>query len=201
MVFLDPRTGELLALASLASSGPAGTPSALTSPFEPGSTAKPFTAAALLTLGRVDESETVSGENGSWKFVTTGTTTRTITDTHRDPGEFTLARAIQKSSNIAMAKFAFKLRYEEQYEMLRAFGFGAPTGVEFPSERRLAHASPALALRLDRAEMATVTVLGDSGPARRCIRRVATTGCAAPAGQGDRAPGGECSTARDEGAG
>lgn len=134
VVFLDPRTGELLALAALRTSGAAEIPSVLTTPFEPGSTAKPFTAAVLLTLNRVSESETVSGENGKWTFATSGRTTRTITDAHPERGELTLARAIQKSSNIAMAKFAFKLRYEEQYEMLRAFGFGAPTGVEFPSE-------------------------------------------------------------------
>ncbi|HEV8599566.1 MAG TPA: penicillin-binding protein [Gemmatimonadales bacterium] len=134
VVFLDPRSGELLALASLSGAGSADGPSALTTPFEPGSTAKPFTAAALLTLGRVGERETVSGENGIWRFATGPRGVRTITDAHPDRGDFTLARAIQKSSNIAMAKFAFKLRYEEQYEMLRAFGFGAPTGVEFPSE-------------------------------------------------------------------
>ena len=134
VVFLDPRSGEVLALASLSGNGSAEGPSALTTPFEPGSTAKPFTAAALLTLARVTESESVSGENGVWKFPTGPRATRTITDAHPDKGVFTLARAIQKSSNIAMAKFAFKLRYEEQYEMLRAFGFGAPTGVEFPSE-------------------------------------------------------------------
>jgi len=134
VVFLDPRSGELLALASLSMTGSAEGPSALTTPFEPGSTAKPFTAAALLTLGRVGERETVSGENGVWRFATSARGVRTITDAHPDKGDFTLARAIQKSSNIAMAKFAFKLRYEEQYEMLRAFGFGAPTGVEFPSE-------------------------------------------------------------------
>jgi cell division protein FtsI (penicillin-binding protein 3) len=134
VVFLDPRNGELLALASLSTAGATNGPSALTTPFEPGSTAKPFTAAALLTLGRVGPAETVSGENGVWKFATGPRGVRTITDAHPDKGEFTLARAIQKSSNIAMAKFAFKLRYEEQYEMLRAFGFGAPSGIEFPSE-------------------------------------------------------------------
>ena len=142
VVFLDPRSGEILALASLSSSGQATTPSALTSPFEPGSTAKPFTAAALLTLNRVSESETVSGENGTWTFATSARATRKIEDTHPERGDFTLARAIQKSSNIAMAKFAFKLRHEEQYEMLRAFGFGAPTGVEFPSEASGALSKP-----------------------------------------------------------
>jgi len=133
VVFLDPRTGELLALAALGPTSGGGVPSFFTSPFEPGSTAKPFTAAALLALHRVSPSETVSGEHGTWTF-STARSTRTIRDAHPDPGELTLARAIQKSSNIAIAKFALKLRPEEQYDMLRRFGFGAPTGVEFPSE-------------------------------------------------------------------
>ena len=35
-----------------------------------------------------------------------------------------------------MAKFASRLTPEEQYETLRDFGFGTPTGAEFPSESR-----------------------------------------------------------------
>jgi cell division protein FtsI (penicillin-binding protein 3) len=35
-----------------------------------------------------------------------------------------------------MAKFSSRLSPEEQYEMLRDFGFGTPTGAEFPSESR-----------------------------------------------------------------
>lgn len=134
VVFLDPRTGELLALASQGSSKEGSTASMFTSPFEPGSTAKPFTAAGLLTLGRVTDDETVSGENGRWTFVTRGSATRTIEDTHAEKAPMTLARAIQVSSNIGVAKFSRKLSWEEKYEMLRAFGFGSPTGVEFPSE-------------------------------------------------------------------
>jgi cell division protein FtsI (penicillin-binding protein 3) len=133
VVFLDPRSGELLALASIVP-GDNSVPSFFTTPFEPGSTAKPFTAAALLTLKRVTPTETVSGNNGTWVFATTGRATRTIQDVHPTSGELTLAQAIQKSSNIAIAKFSLKLRPEEQYDMLRRFGFGAPTGVEFPSE-------------------------------------------------------------------
>ncbi len=141
VVFLDPRSGELLALASLAP-GENPVPSFFTTPFEPGSTAKPFTAAALLTLKRVTPSETVSGSNGTWTFNITPRVTRTIRDVHPESGELTLARAIQKSSNIGMAKFALKLRPEEQYDILRRFGFGAPTGVEFPSEAIGAFARP-----------------------------------------------------------
>jgi cell division protein FtsI (penicillin-binding protein 3) len=134
VVFLDPRSGELLALASLAAAGAEATPSVFTGAFEPGSTAKPFTAAALLALGRVDPGETVTGEHGKWTFETSHGKTRSISDTHAHDEPLTLARAIQYSSNIGMAKFSQKLRREEQYDMLRAFGFGAPTGVEFPSE-------------------------------------------------------------------
>jgi cell division protein FtsI (penicillin-binding protein 3) len=134
VLFLDPRTGELLALASLNESGMPGSATVFTSAFEPGSTAKPFTAATLLALGRIEGTETVSGENGSWTYPTRGRATRTIEDTHAEKAPMTLARVIEVSSNIGIAKFSRKLRWEEHYDMLRAFGFGAPTGVEYPSE-------------------------------------------------------------------
>ncbi|HJR35259.1 MAG TPA: penicillin-binding transpeptidase domain-containing protein, partial [Gemmatimonadales bacterium] len=133
-VVMDVRTGELLALASLGESGLPGSATVFTSPFEPGSTAKPFTAATLLALGRIKGTETVSGENGSWTYPTRGRATRTIEDTHAENAPMTLARVIEVSSNIGIAKFSRKLRWEEHYDMLRAFGFGAPTGVEYPSE-------------------------------------------------------------------
>jgi cell division protein FtsI (penicillin-binding protein 3) len=62
--------------------------------------------------------------------------TRVITDAHKTTGNLTLARTIQVSSNVAMAKFSARLSPEEQFEMLRDFGFGTPTGAEFPSESR-----------------------------------------------------------------
>src|SRR5439155_391040 len=45
-----------------------------------------------------------------------------------------LADAIRVSSNIAIAKFAARLTPAEQYAMLRDFGFGAYTGIDFPAE-------------------------------------------------------------------
>ena len=138
VVFLDPNSGELLALASRqAADGGMPSGSTFTDPFEPGSTAKLFTAAALLAHNRVQPTDEVSGEKGVWNMPTTSTgTTRMITDAHAQPGTLTLARAVQVSSNIAMAKFALRLRPEEQFEMLRDFGFGTPTGAEFPGESR-----------------------------------------------------------------
>jgi cell division protein FtsI (penicillin-binding protein 3) len=140
VVFLDPTTGELLALASR-QRGKGGIASlrasAFTDPFEPGSTAKLFTAAALLVHGRVGSSDAVFAEGGQWRMpITSSGRTRVITDVHKTTGNLTLARTIQVSSNVAMAKFSSRLSPEEQYEMLRDFGFGTPTGAEFPSESR-----------------------------------------------------------------
>jgi cell division protein FtsI (penicillin-binding protein 3) len=136
VVFLDSRNGELLALASRQAAGSARA-SAFTDPFEPGSTAKLFTAAALLTLGRVRKEDAVFAEGGTWRMPTNSSgRTRVITDAHRTTGNLTLARTIQVSSNIGIAKFSSRLSPEEQYEMLRDFGFGTPTGAEFPSESR-----------------------------------------------------------------
>jgi cell division protein FtsI (penicillin-binding protein 3) len=140
VVFLDPTSGELLALASRqrGSSGLRSIrASTFTDPFEPGSTAKLFTAAALLVHGRVNAADAVFSEGGRWSMpITSSGRTRVITDVHKTTGNLTLARTIQVSSNVAMAKFSSRLLPEEQYEMLRDFGFGTPTGAEFPSESR-----------------------------------------------------------------
>jgi cell division protein FtsI/penicillin-binding protein 2 len=134
-VFLDPSTGELLAVASRVE-GERSSASAFTTPYEPGSTAKLFTAAALLLHHAVDSTDTVTGENGDWTVPTTYGRPYHIHDDHRVAGTLTLAEAIEVSSNIAMAKFARRLTPAQLYETLRAFGFGAYTGVGFPSESR-----------------------------------------------------------------
>jgi cell division protein FtsI (penicillin-binding protein 3) len=138
VVFLDPKTGELLALASRqVRPGAVPRASTFTDPFEPGSTAKLFTAAALLRNGLVDSGDVVFGERGTWAMpVNRGGRIRMIHDVHAHQGSLTLAEAIRTSSNIAMAKFSLRLTPEQQYETLRDFGFGTPTGAEFPSESR-----------------------------------------------------------------
>lgn len=138
IVVLDPRSGELLAVASRQAGvdRAASSPTAFTSPFEPGSTAKLFTAAALLRLAKVDSTDRVSGENGHYMMPLSRGGPREINDAHKVEGSLTLADAIKVSSNIAMAKFSQRLSPVEQFEALRDFGFGSPTGVEFPSESR-----------------------------------------------------------------
>lgn len=127
VVVLDPRTGEVLALASRTIGG-SGTTAALTTPFEPGSTAKVFAAAALLLGGYAEWSDSVWAEQGLWQ-----TEHRTIAD--EEPyGYLTLEQVIERSSNVGIVKFARLLEAEQQYVMLRDFGLGSRTGIEFPSE-------------------------------------------------------------------
>jgi len=128
VVILDPKTGELLAVASERKDG-SSPPSAFTDTYEPGSLAKIFAAAALLELNRVHPADRVSGENGRYKLPGRPV----LQDEHPLP-TLTLADAIAVSSNIAMAKFAQRMTPREQYAVLRDFGLGAATGVEFPSE-------------------------------------------------------------------
>ncbi|HKS06578.1 MAG TPA: penicillin-binding transpeptidase domain-containing protein [Gemmatimonadaceae bacterium] len=128
IVVLDPRSGELLALASRRSDPRASTATALTEPVEPGSTLKPFVAAALLEHGRVDLDEVIQTHNGEWSQFG-----YKLTDVHRAP-QMTFAQVIEHSSNIGMAKVASRLTPREEYEVLRNFGFGIATGLPFPSE-------------------------------------------------------------------
>ncbi|NIR38898.1 MAG: penicillin-binding protein, partial [Gemmatimonadetes bacterium] len=97
-------------------------------PFEPGSTLKPFTVAALLKHDLASMSDSVDVENGVW--VVAG---RPIHDVHTQ-GVMTVREALMKSSNVGIAKAALPLPPGLQYENLRDFGFGTPTGIELPGE-------------------------------------------------------------------
>ncbi len=127
VLVMDPRTGELLAVAALRADGSAPS-SVFTSVFEPGSTAKLFVAAAVLRHNLVDPTDSVWGENGR---LTIGT--RVIED-DRPAGWLTLRDVIRESSNIGIVKFARRLSSERHYGILRDFGLGTPSGVEFPVE-------------------------------------------------------------------
>ncbi|WP_420634124.1 peptidoglycan D,D-transpeptidase FtsI family protein [Candidatus Palauibacter sp.] len=121
MVLLDPRTGEILAVASERSDGAPDQVSALTDPYEPGSTMKPFLLASLLSEGVVDLDEIVDVEGG-----TLYSGSRVITDVH---GYDTLRvrQIISKSSNVGAAKLAERLTPAVQHRYLRDFGFGMRT--------------------------------------------------------------------------
>ena len=131
VVLLDPRTGEVLAMASQVRRASGAKKAGAWIPAEPGSTIKPFAAAALLQLHRAKATDSVYAENGEWHLPKRS---RPIKDTHPHAGYLTLAKAIQVSSNIGAAKFTLRLSPEEHYDILRDFGYGTPTGIEVPGE-------------------------------------------------------------------
>ena len=137
IVVLDARSGEVLALANWPTYNPnnRSKPSlnlmrnrAVTDLFEPGSTMKPFTAAAVLEGGKYNSNTLINTENGVY---TVGG--RKIHDTHPEH-MLTVAQVIQKSSNVGAAKMALSLSPQTFWHSLSESGFGAPTGSEFPGE-------------------------------------------------------------------
>lgn len=128
LIITDPRTGEILTLVSMRE-GASGILSAVNAPYEPGSTLKPFTVAGLLHRNLVSLEDTVETGEGRWTVAG-----RTLTDVGRHEERLTVARALQVSSNVGIAKAAMAYTPAQQYETLRDFGFGVRTGVELPGE-------------------------------------------------------------------
>lgn len=128
IVVLDVQSGEVRALASRRTDPRSTAATALTEPYEPGSTLKPFIAAWLLDHGRARVDEVVSGHNGRWDL-----NGRIIEDDHK-AASFTFGDVLRYSSNIGIIQFAQRLTTREQYELMRDAGFGAPTGTTYPSE-------------------------------------------------------------------
>jgi len=129
LLVVDPENGEILAAVSLRG-GKTGALSIINAPYEPGSTLKPFTVAALLERGLARLSDSIDTGDGTW--VTNG---RQLNDIGNH-GKFTLADALRVSSNVGVAKAAQVLSPQQHYETLRDFGFGEYTGVPLPGEVR-----------------------------------------------------------------
>lgn len=128
IVMLDPNSGEIRAMASRRADPLSTSATALTEPYEPGSTLKPFVAARLLDLHRARVDEVMNTYNGKW--VLNG---RKIEDDHPSPS-FSLADVIRFSSNIGIVQFAMRFSPREQYELLRDVGFGTPSGLPYAAE-------------------------------------------------------------------
>jgi cell division protein FtsI (penicillin-binding protein 3) len=139
-VVLDPRTGEVLAVAIRPTFNPnvfLAAPSrdawrnrAVTDPFEPGSTFKVILAAAALEERVVRPDDLIYGENGSFTIAKT-----TIHD-WKKYGWMTFSEVLQNSSNVGSIKVGLTLGRDRYYRYMSAFGFGAATGVGLPGESR-----------------------------------------------------------------
>lgn len=134
-IIMDPNTGEILALANVDDYDPnyywkfsdyQRKNKAITDTYEPGSTIKAITLAALLDAGKCYESELINVENGKYKFRNTY-----IKDTHKN-NYLTVSGILEESSNIGISKLIQRLDDDTYYKYLRGFGFGTYTSITLP---------------------------------------------------------------------
>ena len=137
VVVVDPKTGEILAMASWPTYNPNDYSKSdpgdrrnrtISDRFEPGSTMKIFTVAAGLAGKALKSSDRMYCEKGRMQIDNV-----TIRDTH--PSEWlTIPQVLAFSSNICAAKIGLSLGPQTLYDALRRFGFGEPTGVQLPGD-------------------------------------------------------------------
>ena len=96
--------------------------------YEPGSTFKIVAAAAVRERDRVGFSELFDCSAGSIRIGGT-----TITDHEREQ-VLSFPQVLIKSSNVGTVLFAQRLSIAECFETIKAFGFGAKTGIDLPAE-------------------------------------------------------------------
>jgi len=138
-ILMDPRTGEILALAIRPTFNPnnfaAATDDerrdrAITDPFEPGSTFKVILAAAALEEGVVRPADRFYAENGAIRVA------NTVIHDHKKFGWLTFTEVLQNSSNVGAIKVGLLLGKERYYKYIAGFGFGVPAGVGLSGESR-----------------------------------------------------------------
>lgn len=136
IVVIDAKTGEILALSNLPVFNPNNRRNydparvrnrTVIDTFEPGSTMKPFTAAAVLEQGLFTPDSVI---DTSEKLIVGQ---KRIRDEHPHP-YLTVTEVIQKSSNIGAVKMAMRLSPQQFWNTLHRAGFGQKPGSGFPGE-------------------------------------------------------------------
>jgi cell division protein FtsI/penicillin-binding protein 2 len=136
-VVIDPRTGAVLAMSSYPTYNPnrqnrysssSKRNRVITDIFEPGSTMKIFTTAALLQENIATKNELVYCENGRYKIYN-----HYMNDSKKH-GWLTLDKVVEYSSNIGMIKLSQKLPANTLFRYLKGFGFGEKTGLGLSGE-------------------------------------------------------------------
>jgi cell division protein FtsI (penicillin-binding protein 3) len=140
VVVMDPRNGEVYAMASwpyfnpndYANADPAGYRNRVVADtFEPGSTIKAFTAAAVIDQKLFDPTSVLSLPP------TLKVGDRVIHESHdRGAVDWTLTDIVTKSSNVGAVKLGLALGKERLYEYFTRFGLAEQTGIDFPGEAR-----------------------------------------------------------------
>ena len=136
-IVMDPRTGEIYAMADVTDKGfhgygkdpDADKNRAVTDQYEPGSIFKLVTISGALADGTITPSE---------KFLLPPkihVADRWINEAEARPTELWDAKEILvHSSNVGAVKIGMRMGKEGMAKWIKAYGFGKPTGVQFPGE-------------------------------------------------------------------
>ncbi len=140
-IVMDPRTGEVLAMANLpdfdpnhweSASANAQRDRAIQDAYEPGSTYKLVTAAAALTSGRVTLSSRFPARNaievGGWTIHNADDAMPLVGSSE------TLEEIVEYSHNVGAAEVGIRTGAAAFYAMERRAGFGEPTGIGLGGE-------------------------------------------------------------------
>ena len=130
-LFMDPRTGEVLAAAVVPHLGPGkGRNWNFTDQFEPGSTYKVVVAGAALEEGLAEPDQVFEASATGVARVAPGAV---FHDTHKQ-AHYTFRDAVRFSSNIVMGRIGCLIGAQRLYRYSTALGFGSITGIPFPGE-------------------------------------------------------------------
>lgn len=152
-IVLDPKSGEILALANAPSFDPnsPGTAKsetrinqALEYVYEPGSTFKIVAFSAALEKGLIKPDDKIDCQMGAI------TVAKRVVHDHHPFGVLTATEALEKSSNVAAIKLGVRVGDPAMFEFIKLYGFGARTGVELPGE------SPGLLRSLNRWQPSSI---------------------------------------------
>jgi cell division protein FtsI (penicillin-binding protein 3) len=139
-IVVDPRSSEVLAMANWPPVDPSNLEEASNEDllnkatgftYEPGSTFKAFTVAAAL------EEKTVTPTSEFTLPPVLQVADRTIEDSHpRGTETMSVATILAHSSNVGAATIGLGLGAPKFDRWIRRFGFGRPTGIQYPAEEQ-----------------------------------------------------------------
>jgi cell division protein FtsI/penicillin-binding protein 2 len=136
-IVMDPRTGEILALANRptfdpedpsAANSDAWVNRAISDSYEPGSTFKPFIVAAALDWEVVTPDDQIDCHNGVYRMGPR------LLHSHHHNGVLAVPDVVVRSDNIGMAIIGERMTNAGLHRAVQSFGFGSATGIELPGE-------------------------------------------------------------------
>jgi len=136
-IFLNPNSGEILAMAYLSKENSEGIYSdrrvknkVVSDNFEPGSTFKIVTAAAALEKGIKKPEDSLYADMGRFKIG------RKVLHDIKEYGWLSFKECVVFSSNIGMAKVAMEVGEKNLLDYAKRLGFGNKTGIDLPGEAK-----------------------------------------------------------------